>query len=500
MSSDRYFRLSSGIFFGFLLSTLTVYAVPPPDFLFNAGTIVVQIFSVTALLLTGFFNIFFRFLKMKFQTLGSHKKIWIPIFAVFIVAISLGTSYLYRSYSENKAYNDWISESEKYASPESKNVGTAPRISPEEEVDKLTIGEAPELLESDEPFISLIDAETKDAQINLIEDYYGSIARGDYEHAYELSKKSVSFETFKSWYLNTTQIVLDKATRIDETMSSLSLTLYEGDKYTSYGVLVTLRLSDDGTPVGIQDSKVQILSQGTKGENATSSLDNTFYSENSDSEISISNEDFQSVISGPVSDYFVLDARENLEYENGYFPGSNHIRFADLIAGKWIEVPTDKKVYVFCWSGIRGKEVAEFLRTKNIVASYLEGGASGWVDWGGTWVGNIDFSQTYSEERYKLLFTTEQVKNYVKEGVVLVDSREPSKFATDQIQGSYSIPILYTPTDKIEEVFGQIPQGSTVITVCDGYVNCFDAKITAVELESRGYTFLGRYNKPWEYE
>lgn len=493
LTPNRYFRLSSWIFFGFLLSTTTVYAVPPPDFLFNAGSIVVQVFSVTALLLTGFLDIFFRSLKMKFQALGLQKKIWIPLLAVFVISISLGAGYFYRSYREDEAYKNWIEESEKYASPE----GGSDSIS-QEEVDKLTIGETPETLESDEPFISLIDAETKDAQINLIEEYYGSIARGEYEHAYELSKKSVSFETFKGWYLDTTQIVLDKATRIDETMSSLELTLYEGDKYTSYGVLMTLELNN-GTPIGIQDSKVQILSQGTQGGEVTDNPENIFYSEYSGSDISISNEDFQNVISGN-NDYFVLDARENLEYENGYFPGSNHIRFADLLAGKWIELPTDKQVYVFCWSGIRGKEVAEFLRTKNIVASYLEEGANGWVDWGGTWVGNIDFSQTYSEERYKLLLTTEQVKNYVNEGVVLVDSREPSKFATDQILGSYSIPILYTPTDQIDEVFGQIPPNSTVITVCDGYVNCFDAKITAVELESRGHTFLGRYNVPWEYE
>jgi hypothetical protein len=52
---------------------------------------------------------------------------------------------------------------------------------------------------------------------------------------------------------------------------------------------------------------------------------------------------------------------------------------------------------------------------------------------------------------------------------------------------------------RILRPFAQVAPGSRVITVCDGYVNCFDAKITGVELEQRGHTFLGRYNKPWEY-
>ena len=59
---------------------------------------------------------------------------------------------------------------------------------------------------------------------------------------------------------------------------------------------------------------------------------------------------------------------------------------------------------------------------------------------------------------------------------------------------------MYTPTNDLEKAFAQVPAGSTVITVCDNYVNCFDAKITAVELEERGNAFIGRYNKPWEYE
>jgi len=42
----------------------------------------------------------------------------------------------------------------------------------------------------------------------------------------------------------------------------------------------------------------------------------------------------------------------------------------------------------------------KFLRTKNIVASYLENGANGWVEWGGSWIGNIKFSEKYFLKLY----------------------------------------------------------------------------------------------------
>ena len=207
----------------------------------------------------------------------------------------------------------------------------------------------------------------------------------------------------------------------------------------------------------------------------------------------INNFDFKEIIENDEKNYIILDARENLEYENGNLPGSLHIRFADLRAGKWIDVPGDKNIIVLCWSGIRGKEVAEFLRTKKIVASYLEDGAKGWYDFGGEWSGNIMFADKYNEEKYRIVYDTEE------EGAVLVDCREPYKYNQDHIVGSFNIPIMHTSSVEFVKVFSQVPSGAKVITVCDSYVNCFDAKITGVELQNRCYEFLGRYNRPWEY-
>jgi rhodanese-related sulfurtransferase len=231
------------------------------------------------------------------------------------------------------------------------------------------------------------------------------------------------------------------------------------------------------------------------GVETNTNQDTSFYESNQGTPLMISNEEFAKI----PSDAYVLDAREDEEYEIGYYPGSHHIRFADIKSGEWIKLPTNQTIYVLCWSGIRGKEVAEFLRTKKILSRYVDKGADGWVAYGGKWNGGIKFRATYNEDRYKVVFTTDEVRQYVQQGVVIVDSRNAEKYAKRHIPGSISIPIIYTPSSKIEEVLKQVPPNSTVITVCDDFVSCFDATVTGVKLEKHGHAFLGRYNKPWEY-
>jgi len=313
----------------------------------------------------------------------------------------------------------------------------------------------------------------------------------------------VSLETYKEWYRLTSKITIDKIVRVDQTKSSIELTLYEGDSFTRYAVLMTLAFQGE-KPVRVAKSEVKTLAQGIITNETVTSNDDKIdeeysFFDNSDQPLKITNEKFKQMTDSRADNYIVLDAREDIEYENGYFPGSSHIRFADLKAGEWISLPEDKYVYVLCWSGIRGKEVAEFLRTKKVVASYLENGANGWVEFGGQWFGNIEFGEKYTQSRYRIVFTTDEVESKVKDNAFLVDTREPYKYNQSHIAGSVNIPLMYTSTLNLELVFAQVPENSEIITVCDGYVNCFDAKLTGVELERRGHEFLGRYNKPWEY-
>jgi len=533
----------------FFIFPQSAQAVVPPDFIFNVGTQIAQFFSIIVIFFTVAFGTFFQFFKTRYYAI-KHKKIVLSSTILLVIMVSLSTSYFYAVYKQKSEYQKWLEESQRYTSNqninldsdndgladlEETNLGTDPNnpdtdndgysdgeevkngynpngsenleegVVNEDKNDQLNIGgeNNKNIDTSAEKFISNVNLIGSSER--FISKYYGNIANGNLEQAYEMSKKTVSLNTFKGWYLKTSKITLDKLVRIDEKKSSIELTLYEDGIFTRYGVLMTLTLQDE-IPARIEKSEVKILAQGLI-DNQNVSVDENktaqeydFFGKNENTNILVTNQDFKNITDSPQSDYLILDAREDIEYENGYFPGSLHIRFADLKAGRWIELPKDKYVYVICWSGIRGKEVAEFLRTKKIVSSYLENGANGWVEFGGKWIGEIKFGEKYTDPKYQIVFSTDDVKKKVTEGVILVDTKEPYKFNQSHIAGSVNIPIMYTPTINLEKTFSQVPANSKVITVCDGYVNCFDAKITGVELERRGHQFLGRYNKPWEYE
>jgi len=548
--NKKIIKLSVFLLIGhFFVFPQTAHAVIPPDFIFNIGTQIVQFFSIIAIFATAILGTFFQFFKTRYYAI-KHKKIVLSLTILTIIVVSLVSSYFYATYKQKAEYQKWLEESQKYTVDqninldsdndgltdlEETNLGTDPN-NPNTDSDGYSDGEevkngynpnGPEKLEegtvnedendqlnigaesnknidiSTEKFISNVNL--NDSSSKFISEYYGNIANGNLEQAYEMSKKTVGLNTFKGWYLKTSKITLDKLVRIDEKKSSIELTLYEDETFTRYGVLMTLTLQGE-VPVRVEKSEVKILAQGLI-DNQNVSVDESktaqeydFFGKNENTNILVTNQDFKNITDSPQSDYIILDAREDIEYENGYFPESLHIRFADLKAGRWIELPKDKFVYVICWSGIRGKEVAEFLRTKKIVSSYLENGANGWVEFGGKWIGEIKFGEKYTDPKYQIVFSTDDVKKKVTEGVILVDTREPYKFNQSHIAGSVNIPIMYTPTITLEKTFSQVPENSKIITVCDGYVNCFDAKITGVELERRGHQFLGRYNKPWEYE
>jgi len=533
----------------FLIHPQCAHAVIPPDFVFNIGTQIAQFFSVTMVFFATIFGGVFHFFKTKYYTLRYRKTVLaLAIFS--LIAIALGSSYLYALQKQRVEYQRWLEGSWLYDGArreagdsrsdasfgtgsvrpdtvphtsdgdngsyvddaEDQNIPSIPgsgemgdEAQSIDENDQLTIGGEYHRTIDTSPDRFVLKVGTRDTAAKFISEYYGAIAQGDLKRAYEISKKSVDYDTFRSWYRVTTKIILDKFVRIDETRSSIELTLFEGDSFIRYGVLMTLELRE-GVPIRVESSEVKILTQGVV-ENSSAIFNErvlegeySFFDQHKEKNISITNQEFQAYIDKGVGDIVVLDAREDVEYENGFFPGSAHIRFADLKAGRWIELPNDQFVYVICWSGIRGKEVAEFLRTKKIVASYLEHGAETWVKFGGRWVGSIQLSEQYNDPRYRRVFDTDEVQERVKEGAVLVDTREPSRFIQRHIADSINIPIMFTPTIHLEDVLNQVPPRRDVITVCDNYVNCFDAKLTGIELERHGHKFLGRYPKPWEYE
>ncbi len=465
------------VFFCVLLVNLfhinTAQAIPPPDFIFNIGSQIVQIFTFLAIgfsvalgALKGFF--------VNHPFFAKHKKaLWI-VLALLVIVLSFGGAYWYSSYKQTAEYKKWIEQSEQQ-DPNGLELGDSG-----DNLDKLKIGAfTPEEVEA-----------LNDSAAVFIKNYYKNLGSGNLKAAYDVSSKIVDFNTYASWYKDTTGVTVDSIQKIDENKYSLGFVLKERNNVqTRYAVLMELNNSNGNYT--IKHSDVRVLAE----KNSVQSGDSNYFYQNQGIPVMITNQEFSRI---PANSY-VLDAREDEEYEIGNYPNSHHIRFADIKAGDWIKLPTDQPIYVLCWSGIRGKEVADFLRTKKILARYVEKGADGWVTYGGRWNGKIKFRDAYTAEQYKVVFTSDQVRQSVRDGVVLVDSRNVAKYNRSHIPGSISIPIIYTPSSKVEQVLRQGPANSTVITVCDDFVSCFDATVTGLKLERKGHRFLGRYNKPWEF-
>ncbi len=495
------------VFFIQFLNVNQANAVPPPDFIIQIASQLWSFFAIWVAIMSWLYATSYQFIKWYFI---NHKKkfLFISIFSILLISFIWAYSYdiIYQEKEQIKQNNEWLKEVKNNELQDNKSLDT--KI--------ISVNEKNTLLNVEDKSVD-IKVNTKNEEIKediwivFIKKYYSYIENHDFSNAYELSKKQVSLNTFKSWYKNTTKIEVLDILKIDQEKYSLELILEEKNIKNHYNVLITL-LYLDNTPVQIKNSIVTAKDNIKNTNEITPIINNSkavwwpqtndiynFYENNKEIPLSITNAELNEKINNNLDNYIILDARENLEYDIWYIPWSTHIRFADLQAGRWIELPKDKYIYVLCWSWMRGKEVAEYLKKQKLVVQYLEKWADSWVSSWWKWEWEIKFSKAYWKENQKLVFSTNQVKEKITEWVILIDSREPIKYNTKHIDWAINIPIMYTPTSEIWQAFSQIPKWSSVIIICDAYINCFDAKITWIELEQKGIIFLGRYNKPWEF-
>lgn len=110
---------------------------------------------------------------------------------------------------------------------------------------------------------------------------------------------------------------------------------------------------------------------GSGGENAAAAeIDIANLPANVDAETVSSIKDDSSV--------FVLDVREQWEYDEGHIPGITLIPMAE-ISNRLSEIPTDQEVIVTCRTGNRSSQVADFLRQQGFNNIHnMEGGIVAW--------------------------------------------------------------------------------------------------------------------------
>lgn len=77
-------------------------------------------------------------------------------------------------------------------------------------------------------------------------------------------------------------------------------------------------------------------------------------------------------------DVYVLDVREQWEYDEGHIPGVVLIPLAE-IPGRMSEIPNDKEVIVTCRTGNRSGQATDFLRQNGFDNVHnMQGGIVAW--------------------------------------------------------------------------------------------------------------------------
>jgi rhodanese-related sulfurtransferase len=78
------------------------------------------------------------------------------------------------------------------------------------------------------------------------------------------------------------------------------------------------------------------------------------------------------------SDAYLLDVREQDEWDAGHVAGSQHIPIGELL-GRLGEVPANREVIVVCRVGSRSAQVTAYLGQQGYATVNLDGGLDAWV-------------------------------------------------------------------------------------------------------------------------
>ncbi|MFB4299789.1 rhodanese-like domain-containing protein [Actinomadura sp. NTSP31] len=80
-------------------------------------------------------------------------------------------------------------------------------------------------------------------------------------------------------------------------------------------------------------------------------------------------------------DCYLLDVREQDEWEAGHAPGAVHIPMGRL-GDRAGEVPRDREIFVICRSGARSAQVTVALNQAGWLAKNVDGGMKAWAEAG----------------------------------------------------------------------------------------------------------------------
>ncbi len=193
----------------------------------------------------------------------------------------------------------------------------------------------------------------------------------------------------------------------------------------------------------------------------------------------------------------LVDIREAEEREVGGIDATTTwIRYGDLINGQAKTLPHDKDILVICWTSLRGQEIATWLRAHGFPRAYaIQGGLQGdintpsqpgWIDAGLPWRGHTRWSQVFAPS-YSI--SLDEAKKKFDAKATIIDVTSPKDYADGHLPGALSLPLETTTTAEVNRIISLVPPTADLLIYCNGYVNCFYAKIIAIRLQRLGRTY-----------
>ena len=78
---------------------------------------------------------------------------------------------------------------------------------------------------------------------------------------------------------------------------------------------------------------------------------------------------------------FVLDVRENHEWQDGHVPGAKHIPMNE-VPERLSELDDGARIFVICLGGVRSMTIANYLEGQGFDVVSVAGGTDGWISSG----------------------------------------------------------------------------------------------------------------------
>lgn len=196
------------------------------------------------------------------------------------------------------------------------------------------------------------------------------------------------------------------------------------------------------------------------------------------------------------AEYLIVDIRDTHAYEVGHFPGSVHIRLADLIRGRYEELLMykDTPILLVCFLGTTGTIASDFLAAEGFTELYIpKGGLHETLRRDDTPFWGVTRFVHFDEMINRLPRSTAQ--SLQAAGATVIDFRSPNQ---------YNEPSPVTPDQSFFREFKTIPEIDSFVqslatttpylSLCNSDASCYQAEMFLHDLKSAGRTAVGTYN------